>query len=241
MTAIAHSTVAATACAYTGSLRQQTCSEESSSTGKLAEDEASLKRKEDAAAAHKASSDDSEDVLELSEADLRIIQELNARDREVRTHEQAHLAAAGAFAQGGPSFTYQVGPDGKRYAIGGEVSIDTSAAANPQASIQKARQIRQAALAPAEPSTQDRKVAAQATAMERQARVELAEQGREQLNESKSERDEQSASSASVQTPAAGADHAAADPVNANTRRLQQSFDTVDTTRNLGTRLNQFA
>lgn len=100
---------------------------------------------------------------------------LQARDREVRAHEQAHLAAAGQFATSGPSFTYQTGPDGRRYAVGGEVGIDTSAVPDdPEATIAKARQIRAAALAPAQPSGQDLAVAAKAASMEQRAQAELA-------------------------------------------------------------------
>jgi hypothetical protein len=85
------------------------------------------------------------------------IVELQNRDREVRNHEQAHIAASGGLSRGGASFSYQRGSDGKLYAVGGEVSIDTSPVPdNPQATIQKAQQIRAAALAPADPSAQDR-------------------------------------------------------------------------------------
>lgn len=112
----------------------------------------------------------------MSEEELRALSELKLRDREVRAHEQAHLAAAGGIARGGPGFEYQRGPDGQRYAIGGEVNIDAGPVqGNPQETISKAQQIRRAALAPAEPSGQDRAVAAQAAAMEQQARAELAQ------------------------------------------------------------------
>ena len=104
------------------------------------------------------------------------VEKLTARDREVRAHEQAHLNAAGPYALGGPTYTYQKGPDGKNYAVGGQVQIDTSPVkGDPEATIQKARVVRQAALAPAEPSAQDRKVAASASKLEQQARVELRE------------------------------------------------------------------
>jgi|GEM_PF-4366859 len=63
---------------------------------------------------------------ELTEQEQREVQELKTRDREVRQHEQAHMAAAGGHARGGPSYEYTTGPDNRRYAIGGEVSIDTS-------------------------------------------------------------------------------------------------------------------
>ena len=104
--------------------------------------------------------------------DQRIISELAARDREVRAHEQAHAAVGGQYA-GAPSYEYQRGPDGVNYAVGGEVSIDIGRAATPEATIQKAQIVRRAALAPAEPSPQDRNVAAQASRLEAQARAEL--------------------------------------------------------------------
>ena len=102
---------------------------------------------------------------------------LKARDREVRAHEAAHQAAAGSLATSGASFTYQKGPDGQLYAIGGEVNIDTSSVSgDPEATIRKARQIIAAALAPAEPSGPDRSVAAAATQMQASAQAELNRQ-----------------------------------------------------------------
>ncbi|MDH3647653.1 MAG: putative metalloprotease CJM1_0395 family protein [Gammaproteobacteria bacterium] len=107
------------------------------------------------------------------------LRDLRARDREVRAHELAHLAAAGAHARGGANFTYKPGPDGRRYAVAGEVSIDTSeVAGDPAATLTKAKQIRRAALAPAEPSAQDRRIATQASAMATKASSELAQQRR---------------------------------------------------------------
>lgn len=89
-----------------------------------------------------------------------------------------------SLAKGGPSFTFQRGSDGRLYAVGGEVNIDTSeASGDPEATIQKARQIRAAANAPANPSAQDRAVAAQATRMEAQARRELQQERAEETQE----------------------------------------------------------
>ncbi|MBO1318178.1 putative metalloprotease CJM1_0395 family protein [Acanthopleuribacter pedis] len=117
---------------------------------------------------------------ELTESERDLVRRLQARDREVRTHEQAHLSAAGDLAIGGPTYDYQRGPDGKRYAVGGEVQIDTSSVPNdPEATLQRAQRIKRAALAPAEPSSQDRRVASQADRMANQARRDIAE---EQLN-----------------------------------------------------------
>ena len=111
----------------------------------------------------------------MSEEELQQVRELADRDREVRAHEQAHKSVGGQYA-GGMSFEYQQGPDGNRYAVGGEVSIDTSPERDPNATISKMRQVRAAAMAPAEPSGQDRSVAAAASAKEAEARKELAQQ-----------------------------------------------------------------
>jgi len=112
---------------------------------------------------------------QLSKEDLKQVQALKQRDQEVRNHEAAHLAAAGKYATGGASYEYKRGADGKNYAVGGEVSIDTSPIPdNPQATLQKAQQIRAAAQAPANPSAQDRQVAASATQMEAKSRQEIA-------------------------------------------------------------------
>jgi len=102
------------------------------------------------------------------------IEGLKRRDQEVKTHEQAHLAAAGGLAIGGANFNFIIGPDGKRYAIGGEVGIDVSeVAGDPQATIRKAEIIRRAALAPAHPSAQDYSIASKAAAMGAKAAMEL--------------------------------------------------------------------
>ncbi len=112
----------------------------------------------------------------LSEPEKKEVAALQQRDLEVRQHEQAHLAAAGRYA-GGMSLTTKVGPDGKHYAVGGEVSIDMSEVpGDPDATIVKAQAIRRAANAPANPSSQDRIVAADATRMEANARLEKIQQ-----------------------------------------------------------------
>ncbi len=116
----------------------------------------------------------------LSEAERRQVAELAERDREVRAHEMAHVAAGAGLVTRGASYTYQTGPDGQRYAIGGEVGIETSPGRTPEESLSKAERIRAAALAPAEPSGQDRQVAAQASRMASDARLEIARRELEQ-------------------------------------------------------------
>ncbi len=117
---------------------------------------------------------------ELTEEELQEVEKLKKRDSEVRRHEQAHKAAAGSNSKGGPSFEYETGPDGRQYATGGEVQIDTSEVANdPDATIRKMQQIQRAASAPAQPSSQDRSVAAAASQTEAKARTEKVTQNRE--------------------------------------------------------------
>lgn len=108
--------------------------------------------------------------------DEDIIRQLKARDREVRLHEAAHAAVGGRYA-GAPQLDFERGPDGVNYAVSGEVSISVSPVpGDPQATIEKARIVRAAAVAPAEPSAQDRRVAAEATQLEADARAELQAQ-----------------------------------------------------------------
>ncbi|MGL1902818.1 MAG: putative metalloprotease CJM1_0395 family protein [Fibrobacterales bacterium] len=123
------------------------------------------------------------DDAELSEEEQAQVTEMKARDQEVRTHEQSHLAAAGPNARGGVKLEYESGPDGKQYAVSGHVDIDVSKADTPEETITKAEQIQQAALAPAEPSSKDRQVAAEATQLESEAREELREETHEGVTE----------------------------------------------------------
>ncbi|MDO8947571.1 MAG: putative metalloprotease CJM1_0395 family protein [Desulfocapsaceae bacterium] len=111
--------------------------------------------------------------LPLDETELRQVQQLQQRDAEVRTHEQAHLSTAGQYASGGPSFSYQTGPNGKRYAVDGSVPIDIGKESTPAATIMKMRTVKRAALAPANPSAADRQIAAQASMQEMKAIQEL--------------------------------------------------------------------
>lgn len=101
------------------------------------------------------------------------VRQLKAADQKVRQHEAAHQAA-GAGLTGGANFQYVRGPDGRQYAVAGEVSINASPAGTPEATLAKARQVRAAALAPADPSPQDLAVAAAASLLESQARAEIS-------------------------------------------------------------------
>ncbi len=111
---------------------------------------------------------------ELTPREKREVRRLKAMDRQVRAHENAHRAAGGGLVRGGTSFDYTVGPDGKRYASSGEVKIDISPiSGDPEATIEKMKRVRRAALAPADPSPQDRAVASRASAIQSRARAEM--------------------------------------------------------------------
>lgn len=113
------------------------------------------------------------DTRQLTRKEQALLVELKTRDKEVRQHERAHIAAGGSCVKGGASYTYRTGPDGKRYVVGGEVSIDTSPESKPSETIRKMQTVRRAALAPADPSAQDRAVAAQAAMASAEAQMEL--------------------------------------------------------------------
>ena len=132
---------------------------------------------------------------DLTEAELKEVSDLEARDQEVRSHEQAHKAAAGAHA--GPiQYDFQHGPDGRRYAVGGEVSVDLSAVeGDPSATVAKMQQLRRAALAPADPSPADRAAAAQAAQVERRAHARAT-------HERSSETEEGASSTERTENPA---------------------------------------
>ncbi|MFT4763160.1 MAG: hypothetical protein ACI9OH_000245 [Oleispira sp.] len=110
--------------------------------------------------------------------DLELVRSLSQRDSEVHAHENAHSAVGGQYA-GSANYTYQRGPDGVNYAVGGEVPIDVAAIpGDPAATLEKMQLVQRAALAPAEPSSQDRKVAALAAQQASQARAELVSESR---------------------------------------------------------------
>jgi hypothetical protein len=110
----------------------------------------------------------------LSDEEQQELDTLKRRDREVRTHEQAHKAAGGAYT-GAMRLNFQMGPDGKRYAVEGSVPIDVSpVAGDPAATLRKMEVVARAANAPASPSGADRAVASQAARVMQQARAQLA-------------------------------------------------------------------
>lgn len=91
------------------------------------------------------------------------------------------MAVAGTYAMGGPNYQFTTGPDGKQYAVGGEIRLNTSSIPNnPSATVNKAIILRRGALAPSDPSGADLAVAAAASQMETQARQKLTAQSQKE-------------------------------------------------------------
>lgn len=136
--------------------------------------EKNLQKEQEKKQLEKASSPD-----KLSDDEKRLVKDLQSRDTEVKAHEAAHQAAGGGMT-GAASYTYQQGPDGKMYAIGGEVSISMKTGSSPEETVRNARQIMAAAMAAGDPSPQDYAVASSARVMEMKAQQQLAKQQQEE-------------------------------------------------------------
>lgn len=110
------------------------------------------------------------------------VRELEQIQQEVIAHEAAHQAAAGEFG-GGVSYSYTQGPDGQSYITGGEVPIRFKEGATPEETLRNMQKVQAAANAPADPSGQDRQVAAKAAALATKARGEITREHAEERAE----------------------------------------------------------
>ncbi|EAK7473206.1 hypothetical protein FBP95_00975 [Campylobacter coli] len=127
--------------------------------------------------------------VELTMQQVQQVRELQSIDRNVKAHEAAHQAAGGGLA-GAASFSYTRGPDNQMYATAGEVPIRMQKGRTPEETIANARQVVAAAMAPADPSPQDYKVAANALKMEFEARAEATKLKAQEAQEKKEEKEE---------------------------------------------------
>jgi len=119
---------------------------------------------------------------ELTPEAKKQVEELKQIERKVEAHEQAHKSVGGQFA-GSMSYSYTQGPDGRRYKTGGEVSISIPSDDDPQKLIAQLMQVKRAALAPADPSPQDIKVAGMVDGKLQVARAKLRESYNQENNE----------------------------------------------------------
>ena len=128
--------------------------------------------------------------------DQETIRNLKKREQAVIKHENAHAIAGGALA-GRPIYEYTQGPDGKRYITGGHVNMrSNSLETDPEKRIQQAQTLYRAALAPADPSPQDRLVAVNAKQLEMEARLAANEIEKEAKKLENAEKAEQAAGEA---------------------------------------------
>jgi SprA family protein len=134
--------------------------------------EKKLEKEEEKKAVEKSKSTD-----ELSQDEKRLVTDLQSRDAEVKAHESAHQS--GGASTGAATYTYQQGPDGKMYAIGGEVSVSFQTGSTPQETIANAQAVIASALAPADPSGQDMAVASSAMVMMMKAQQQLSREAQE--------------------------------------------------------------
>jgi hypothetical protein len=118
--------------------------------------------------------------IDIEVAKLRMI------DIKVKAHELAHSTVGGQYA-GAPHYQFVLGPDGKLYAVAGDVPIDVSPEDTPEKTIRKMQQVIAAALAPADPSPQDIQVASIAAKILAEAISELNRNEREKLTALKKE------------------------------------------------------
>lgn len=146
----------------------------------LREDKGSNEKKLSQEEEEKKRSEKLKSTNELSLDEKILVQELQSRDVEVRAHEAAHQGAGGGMT-GGASFSYQKGPDGRMYAIGGEVSISIPSGSTPQETIRNAQQAIAAAMAPSDPSGQDFAVASSAMVMLIKAQQQQAKEMQQEM------------------------------------------------------------
>lgn len=153
------------------------------------------------------------------------VRELQRIDQNVRAHEQAHLSAGQGVVTSGASFTYTYGPDGKQYAVAGEVGIDTAAEREPQANIDKGLRIQAAALAPRDPSPQDYQVAAVGSRLVGQGQSDLlVQRQQEQLAAQEAAREQRAvAGETSAGQPAPAQPAAAADSLAVQSNKADSS------------------
>ncbi len=199
---------------------------QSQASESLTQDSGVNNEQKDAADSESAGKESAEDK-QKQQAEEQKVKELKDRDAEVRRHEQAHATVGGQYASS-PQYEYEEGPDGKRYAVGGEVSIDISEASSPEKTIQKMEQVRAAALAPEQPSQQDLKVASEAQQKSAEAKVELAKE----KTESSPVAGEQV--SLGQKAPLFSLNNQENDPMAVRTGVIQQFYQGVSAPRNAG-------
>ncbi|MEA2017581.1 MAG: putative metalloprotease CJM1_0395 family protein [Campylobacterota bacterium] len=89
----------------------------------------------------------------------RVLEKFKQADANIRSHEQIHASIGHTTAP--IAYTYQEGPDGKMYAVGGHVKLDTSIPDDPKAAAFKLDMLQKAASGPIDSSAADNTIASQ--------------------------------------------------------------------------------
>lgn len=87
----------------------------------------------------------------------RVIDKFENLDAKTKTHEQAHASSGTTTAP--IQYNYQVGPDGRLYATGGSVRLDTTIPEDEGAANAKLEELKDASSAPSELSAADAQIA----------------------------------------------------------------------------------
>ena len=90
----------------------------------------------------------------------RVLQKFKKQDAEIKSHEQIHASIGQTTTP--ISYNYQQGPDGKMYAVGGSVRLDTSMPSDPKAAAFKLDMLQRAASGPSDVSGADVAISSQA-------------------------------------------------------------------------------
>ncbi len=217
--------------------RKEISDQQSSSQKSIVDSEtnANEEQVDDKSESANAKSENNSDTTQLSVEDLKIVDDLKRRDSEVRAHEAAHVSAAGGLASGSASFAYQEGPDGMKYAVSGEVQVDTSRGRSPEETLVKAQRIRAAALAPRDPSAQDQAVASQANEMATGARTDIVQEAndaqlKQDIEKAQSNKDESETQAFAVDENQKSSEKASASEERRIelSRRQQESVDAYE-------------
>jgi hypothetical protein len=107
----------------------------------------------------------------------RVLDKFKSSDADVKAHEQLHASLAGTKSP--ISYKYQAGPDGKLYAVGGEVRFDTSMPKDPKEAALKLDKIQKAASAPEGLSAADASIATSANLMKQMIQMKIEGVGNE--------------------------------------------------------------
>ncbi len=106
----------------------------------------------------------------------RVLEKFKSMDSNIRSHEQAHASSGTTTTP--IQYSYQVGPDGKMYATGGHVRLDTSIPSDPKSAAIKLDQIKRSATSSVDSSSADMSIASSVNLMKMRLELESSDQNK---------------------------------------------------------------